>query len=140
MNGNMKIKIKCTDCGYELPDKWAHSNRSDNCPGCNSINQTIEIGVFEEIGVELHDNVQGKVKNRSYSSKKNPRYEFFEGDDFRKRDRKWMMKTRIIDKDRDKYVEKVIDPETGEIVHEKEEPLSDHFGHGSAKFNKKRDA
>ncbi|GGC77821.1 hypothetical protein GCM10011382_04710 [Vreelandella lutescens] len=74
------------------------------------------------------------MKDKNFNSKKNPRYEFFEGDDLRKSDGKWMQKSRVIDKSKDKYVEKVIDPETGEVVHLCKEPLSKHFGHGSAKF------
>jgi|TARA_B110001450_G_C17324859_1_gene360958 hypothetical protein len=35
---------------------------------------------------------------------------------------------------KDEYKEKVTDRETGEVIHHSEEPLSDHFGHGSAKF------
>jgi hypothetical protein len=44
-----------------------------------------------------------------------------------------MDKYRRIDRDNDRYDEVVIDPETGEIVHESHEPLSEHWGHGSAK-------
>ena len=40
---------------------------------------------------------------------------------------------RHIDRDNDHYHEKVTDPETGEIIHESDEPLSEHQGHGSAK-------
>jgi len=47
-----------------------------------------------------------------------------------------MKKNRVIDKNNDKYFEQVIDPETGETVHHCEEPLSEHFGHGTAKFKK----
>ncbi len=44
-----------------------------------------------------------------------------------------MDKYRRIDRDNDRYDEVVIDPETGEIVYECHEPLSEHWGHGSAK-------
>jgi hypothetical protein len=37
-----------------------------------------------------------------------------------------------------RYTEVVKDPETGEIVHEVEEPLSEHRGHGSAKKGKQK--
>lgn len=43
-----------------------------------------------------------------------------------------MKKSRVIDKYKDRYMEKVTDPETGEIIHGCEEPLSEHFGHGFA--------
>ena len=40
---------------------------------------------------------------------------------------------RCIDKDNNHYKEIVVDPETGEIIHQCEEPLSEHRGHGSDK-------
>jgi hypothetical protein len=42
-------------------------------------------------------------------------------------------KYRLIDRDNDKYAEKVSDYQSGEIIHQCEEPLTEHFGHGSAK-------
>lgn len=83
--------------------------------------------------IEMHDALKGKVKNKNFPSKKNPRREFFVGDELRKSDGKWMKKERNIDKDNNKYKEIVTDPETGEVVHHCEEPLKKHTGHGSAK-------
>lgn len=133
MNSTVNINIKCSDCKKKLPSDWAHSTALNKCPECGSIKQTIEMGIIEVVGVEVHDNLKGKVKDKNFSSKKNPRYEFTEGNELRKSDNKWMKKTRIIDKYNNKYFEKVTDPETGEIIHENEESLSEHFGHGSAK-------
>lgn len=42
---------------------------------------------------------------------------------------------RVIDRDRNEYHERVIDVETGEVVREVHEPLSDHTGRGSARFS-----
>jgi hypothetical protein len=50
-----------------------------------------------------------------------------------------MQLTRIIDREKDLYKEVVKDPDTGEIVHECEEPLSQHIGHGTAKCKKKNE-
>jgi hypothetical protein len=47
-----------------------------------------------------------------------------------------MKKERIIDRGNDRYKELVINTDTGEIVQNVEHPLSDHSGHGSAKYNK----
>ena len=41
---------------------------------------------------------------------------------------------RLIDRPGDRYEEKVVDPETNEVIREISEPLSKHKGHGSAKF------
>ena len=86
---------------------------------------------------EVHDCLHGKVKNSRFPSRNNPRIDFISGDDLRKSDGKWMQKERTIDKDKDQYKEVVIDPTTGEVVHYNEEPISKHFGHGYAKFNKR---
>jgi len=49
---------------------------------------------------------------------------------------KWMHLERFFDHRGDRYVEKVTDPETGEIIHHCDEPLSEHRGHGSDKKRK----
>ena len=40
---------------------------------------------------------------------------------------------RAIDRDNDRYFEKITDYESGAIIHHCEEPLSQHQGHGNAK-------
>jgi len=47
-------------------------------------------------------------------------------------------KVRMFDKNSDEYVERVIDIQTGELIHEYIEPFSKHTGHDSAKKMKKR--
>ena len=40
---------------------------------------------------------------------------------------------RIIDRKNNLYSERIVDPVTGEVLREIEEPLSEHIGRGSAK-------
>ena len=89
--------------------------------------------VVEDLPVKAYDAAKMKVKDPAFPRKKNPRLEQFSGADLRKSDGRWMQKERIIDRDRDYYKEVVIDPIDGTVVHHNEEPLSEHFGHGSAK-------
>lgn len=44
-----------------------------------------------------------------------------------------MRLTRLFDKESDIYEEVVIDPDTGDVIHQNKEPLTKHQGHGSAK-------
>jgi len=44
---------------------------------------------------------------------------------------------RLIDRDNNRYSEKITDYESGEIIHHCDEPLSTHRGHGSAKKRQK---
>jgi hypothetical protein len=43
---------------------------------------------------------------------------------------------RVIDRAKNWYREIVQDPETGQVVHQSDEPLTEHRGHGSAKTQK----
>lgn len=95
--------------------------------------------VVEDVSVDAHDNARIKVKDPAFPSKKNPRLDQFAGADLRVSDGKWMQKERIIDRDRDYYKEEVIDPTDGTVVHENEEPLSQHFGHGAARSKPSED-
>jgi len=128
MGSQMGQKIECADCGEVLPTEWISLQHRDNCPRCNSPSKLISIDVIDKLEMPIRDT--------NYNSKKNPRHEFFEGDDLRKSDGKWMKKRRVIDKNNDSYFEEVIDPETGEVIHKCEEALSEHFGHGSARLPK----
>ena len=46
---------------------------------------------------------------------------------------RWVTIHRIIDRDSDSYYELVVDEETGDILRECEEKLSEHTGRGAAK-------
>jgi len=138
MGDEMTIAVFCTDCGAPLPSEWAHQAAPENvCPHCGSVKKKINMNIVEDARLEIHDSLRAKTKNVAMPSKKNPRVDIFAGDDLRKSDNKWMTKERVIDKDKDLYREIVKDPTTGEIIHCNEEPLSQHFGHGTAKFKTK---
>jgi hypothetical protein len=55
------------------------------------------------------------------------------GDEFCKDRNKYVWKSRVIDRLLKLYKEIVKDKETGEIIHQCEEPLNKHIGHGSDK-------
>ena len=61
---------------------------------------------------------------------------YFSGYDFFRRERKWVRKEQVINRREDHYREVVTDPETGEVIHHCDEPLSEHQGHGSDKSKK----
>ena len=72
-----------------------------------------------------------KVKDPTSTAKGKIKIEQLIGDDLHRKSGKWYKKARVIDRENDKYLETVTYPETGEVIHHCEEPLSDHFGHGS---------
>lgn len=83
--------------------------------------------------MSMREGFRATIKDPSLNRKRNPRKESRNAE-VRSADGRWRRVERLIDKDDDKYVEKVTDVDTGEIVHECCERLRDHQGHGSAKF------
>lgn len=46
---------------------------------------------------------------------------------------KHVHRQRVIDRDNDYYSEKITEYENGNVIHQCDEPLSQHQGHGNAK-------
>src|SRR3954463_11903360 len=55
------------------------------------------------------------------------------GDDLHHATGKWNHLTRVVDREANAYHEVIVDLETGAVIREVHEPLSEHQGHGSAK-------
>ena len=71
-----------------------------------------------------------------HGTKERPFYEAKSGAELHRKSGKWMNREMVVDRETDRYLEVVTDPETGEVVHRCEEPLSEHRGHGDAKKSK----
>jgi hypothetical protein len=69
----------------------------------------------------------------THAGEQKPYSEGISGDDLHRKSGKWMKKERLIDREKDHYKEVVTDPQTGQVIHHCDEPLSKHTGHGSAK-------
>ncbi|QIB67806.1 hypothetical protein Ami103574_00055 [Aminipila butyrica] len=76
------------------------------------------------------------AKNRKY--RKNEAWELRDEYTERADNKRKVRKIRLVDRRNDKYYEKIIDLETNEVTHFCEEPLSEHYGHGSAKVKKEK--
>ncbi len=118
-------RIVCSDCGCELEPEMEH------CQECGSKNRTIKLNIEERL--EFKEKIQIKEKKEG---KKKPTRESIYGDEINQATGKWIDKKRIIDRENDKYIETITDPETGEIIRHCDEKLSEHTGHGSAKITK----
>lgn len=71
------------------------------------------------------------------NGKKKHRYETLSYADKNENGR-WVNIRRVFDRENDHYYEIITDEETGKVIHEKDEPLSTHIGHGSEKFEKRK--
>jgi hypothetical protein len=91
---------------------------------------------MEPITIRVHEDITTREWVKARSKQRGIRRsagETIHGAEWSVGFQRWVIKTRLFDKIRDWYEERVIDPATGAILHECVEPLSAHQGHGSAK-------
>jgi hypothetical protein len=120
---------KCGQCGMPLhEDPSTPIEQRTGCPSCGSTARAFSVTISSTVEVRS----QLRLKGRRASGGK-PFIEQTGGSDLHHKTGIWMRLERVIDRARDWYRERVIDPKTGEVVHKCEEPLSEHKGHGTAK-------
>lgn len=125
---------RCGECGYEFPDPREAASKSAGtpCPNCGATtNRIFEVHASDSIKLREY----AKVKGRRFGKKK-PYVETECGEQERVSKGDHVAKYRRIDRENDEYQEIVTDLETGAILHETHEPLSEHWDHGSPKAPK----
>lgn len=125
---------ECSSCGTLLDTAADTPEARAPCHACGATGRGINVSIVESLTIRDGIGVQAKRpgESRPYvEDKAMPSYSHSLG--------KNVLHERVIDRDNDRYVEKVTDFETGEVIHYKEEPLSEHRGHGSAKVKKRED-
>lgn len=122
-------EIICGLCGKKLQERTdIPADKRKPCPKCGSVLRTFHVRIQEEIKIFSKFGIKAKAVGE-----KRPFLEEISGDDLHHKSGRWNKLLRIIDRRKNKYIEKVTDPETGQIIHECSEQLSDHRGHGDAK-------
>src|ERR1700687_3447087 len=119
---------KCGGCGAVLASPIESQKVRVPCTACGSVLRMIEVSANDTL--EVHESLAFKQKGIGH---KKPTVEGVGGDEFFRKEQKWVSKVRLIDREANRYQEKVTDPATGRIIRECDEPLDQHIGHGSAK-------
>lgn len=125
----MNDVVQCGGCEAVLADETPQDKERDPCPACGSVKRIIHKEVADVM--QLYDSI--RLRQQEPGTKK-PVLDHFSGFDLTHKTGQFSEKIRIIDRKNDSYYEMVRDPKTGAILHECSEALSQHFGHGSAKF------
>jgi len=121
-------KVACGDCGLQLEEDCGQlSENRLPCPACGSMRRVFQVTIRATVTFKKKLGIKGR-----HAGGGKPFIEQGHGDDLHRGTGKWMKKSRIINRENGLYKELVTDPETGDVVHECEEPLSQHVGHGDA--------
>jgi hypothetical protein len=79
------------------------------------------------------DWTQGADRGERHDGQRKPFREGKYGDSLHRLTGEWNRREMTIGRENDRYIERVVDGETGVTIHECDEPLSKHQGHGSTK-------
>jgi hypothetical protein len=120
--------IECSDCGSEVDVRGDEPEQRMPCEKCGSTKRSYHASVSESI--VARDGIGVKAKR---AGEKKPYIEDMAVPDYSRSLEKIVHRERVIDRDNDRYFEKITDYETGEVVHHCDELLSQHQGHGDAK-------
>lgn len=123
-------KAVCAGCGrtvHERSDTPVEDRAS--CPVCGSTARKFAVDLGAK--VTFHDQV--KLKKFDGEAKGRAVEEIVSGADFNRDSGKWYDLKRHIDRVKDRYTERIVDPSTGDVVREVDEPLSKHRGRGDAR-------
>ena len=126
------LDLTCTDCGVSI----AESEMDEPCADCGSKARTFNVTIEEGLGVS--DFWDSRLINPQLPSEDKLRVHSQTGMQFSVDLGRLVRKDRLIDKDNDRYMEKIVDPLSGHVIRYCEESLKAHQGHGSAKPNSPR--
>ena len=124
--------VQCGGCGVTLEEDPSLPVESRGpCPVCGSATRLFQVAIRVKAAARSKLGLRGK-----HAGSVEPFFEQVSGDDLHHKTGKWMKHSRVIGRDNDLYHEVVTNPETGEVVHECKEKLSQHRGHGAANLKK----
>ena len=121
------VTVTCEACGRVL-DEPPNVEIPAPCPACGCNERHVYVTATDSATVRERTRLKAKRPGES-----RPFLEHVQGDDLHRDSRTWMHLARTVDRENDRYSERIVDPATGTVVHECDEPLSEHWGHGSAK-------
>lgn len=123
------IQNSCAQCGVEIhEDPHAPTLQRRACPSCGSLSRHIKM---TSTATATHEVAMSFKAKRP--SVKRPIYEGLSKPSVQRTTGILMRLERFFDRLKDRYLERVTNPVTREVVHSCDEPLSAHRGHGSAK-------
>lgn len=135
--GQESNKVRCATCGQDLDGHvFGAAEVRPPCSKCDSVARELAVKISEEISGWDTVGVRGGRRRYEPGGRKRPYVEAV----FGKRQLTVSTghvaaRTKVENRRDDLYSEVVKNVETGEILHECHEPLSEHKGHGTARHN-----
>jgi hypothetical protein len=128
--------VSCGKCGETLDEPASTPVQKRNpCPICSSKSRHIEKVIA--VTSTARSGLRGKARTGLPGQPGSKPWLTTMSEPSWSYDRqKWVHREKTEDRRNNWYSEKVTDPDTGEVIHEAGEPLTDHRGHGIARKKK----
>ena len=126
---NFVDSVLCSSCKTLInePPNISVDERKQ-CPNCGSLVRIFNADIEEKL--TIREKIGLKHKRPGH---KKPIYESVSGDDLHRATGNWNKLTREIDRENNLYKELIINPDSGDVIRNCQEPLSEHVNRGSAK-------
>lgn len=123
-----RITVRCDECGTDLPASEIAGPPGSRtpCPSCGSLAR--QASVLLHGTVTVRDGVGLKAK---HAGERKPFRQAFDYPATQRSTGAPTRHERLIDRDNDRFFERVVEEGTGRVLHEADQPLSEHKGHGS---------
>lgn len=123
--------IECGGCGQALPDARADdpADGRSPCPACGSVARLGKVHAHGEVNFHVDLGLKKRKLGFRSGGRSRPAQEQWSGEE-RSADGVWRKRQRVVDRENNRYVERVTDPD-GTVIHDVDEPLDQHLGHGS---------
>lgn len=125
---------ECANCGASIYDDEITLDLRKPCNMCGSTMRIHSASISEPLIAIFGYGLKAKRHGQ-----KKPYVEELSMPDYSISRKKQVQRLRIIDRDHDRYFEKITDYQSGEVIHHCEENLSKHQGHGNAKRKNSKD-
>lgn len=124
----MKERVtRCMDC-HAVLDEEADGSPCPPCPHCGCTKRHIAITTEDTARIVVREDVRLDNKDPSRLSKDKLRRQLRTGDSLHHNSGKWMQREQEVNKDTNRYRKRVVNPETGEVLRDVDEPLTEHRG------------
>ncbi len=120
--------VVCSDCGAEISVVNDTITYRTPCATCGGISRAFQKSLSGSLVLRSSLRLTGFVTSKTKWFVK-----LMSEPSFTHHLRVWCHRLKVENKRTNEYLEILTNPETGEILHKCEEPLTEHHGHGTAK-------
>lgn len=121
----------CQNCNNVINEDLEVTGQRQPCPYCGTTKRRHDEEITENLAAGAIMHTKGYAGG--LSRKKGLRFESKDGDSFSFDLGRFVHFNQLVDHDADRFVKIIVDPVTGDVLREVDEPLPDHENRGSAK-------